>query len=70
MCQVHSQCETTNYWLFLSNYIDSPRQVRATIVTKGEFHDLLELTLCNESSFSLVDQEIQFGTKKFIIAMN
>ena len=29
---------------------DSPRQVRATIVTKGEFQDLLEQTLCNESS--------------------
>ena len=30
----------------LRNY-DSPRQVRATIVTKGEFQDLLERTLCN-----------------------
>ncbi len=28
---------------------DSPRQVQATIVTKGEFQSLLERTLCNES---------------------
>ena len=27
--------------------MDSLRQVRVTIVTKGEFQDLLERTLCN-----------------------
>ena len=29
---------------------DSPRQVRVTLVTNEEFHDLLERTLCNEFS--------------------
>ena len=31
-------------------HYDSPRQVRAIIVTKGEFQDLSERTLCREFS--------------------
>ena len=30
-----------------SNNKDLPQQVQATILTKGEFQDLLERTLCN-----------------------
>ena len=36
--------------MILTKEIDSLRQVRATIVTKGELQDLLERTLCNELS--------------------
>ncbi len=48
---------------------DSPRQVRATIVTKGEFQDLLERTLCNESSSRFI-QNGQFCHKTQIFHEN
>ncbi len=36
-------------------WLDSPRQVRATIVTKGEFQDQLEQSLCNEFSSRFIE---------------
>ncbi len=40
--------------------IDSPRQVRAIIVMKGEFQDLSERTLCNEFSSRFIHLHMSY----------